>query len=201
MVGRQAPQSKGNLISVYGNVKFAYWQAIAMISLLVPLRAELHLCLTFRFKIFSCLAEIKVSNHRARRDSANHATTSVTLDSHRIGGRRDQGGYIKVSPLRRLIGENQFKLVEDPPIRGRSASPLPAQFPIAAVAVKQKPVFRMDGDGQVGSPNRHGIGQRIASTATAGNEDWFRNPVLPSCAEDPVPRRHKPQLSALCRLG
>src|ERR1700730_17791589 len=130
-----------------------------------------------------------------------NARTSVTLDSHRVVGRRDQGGYIKITPLRRLIGENQFKLVEDPPIRGRSASPLPAQSPISAVAVKQKPVFRMDGDGQVGSPDRDRSGRGIARTATAGNEDLFRKALLPSCAEDPVPRRHKPQLSALCRLG
>src|SRR3984893_1301980 len=137
----------------------------------------------------------------SRRDSAMNARTSVTLDSHRVGGRRDQTGYIKISPLRRLIGENQFKLVEPPPIRSRSASPLPAQFPIAAVAVKQKPVFRMDGDGQVGSPNRHCSGQGVARTATAGDEDLFWNPLLQFCAEDPAPRRHKPQISALCRLG
>ena len=41
----------------------------------------------------------------------------------------------------------------------------------------------------------------IARTASAVNQDLFRNALLPSCAEDSVPRCHKRQLSALCRLG
>ena len=45
------------------------------------------------------------------------------------------------------------------------------------------------------------VAGRVARTTSAINQDLFRNALLPSCAEDPVPRCHKRQLSALCRLG